>query len=266
MATFAHNDAVTRLSLSSSTLLTSSTGSDESRTTLLPTKETLDTDLLSPRLPSMIPDHGRSRVGLLKKWLRLTPWFFVACVLFWMSSAWYSRTGEFRTDISYLRPQGDETEVVNDNTLPSGPMPVIVKDMNGETRWTISMPLSLTFPLTPSAYADLCSRVNAVQQHISPSKGGHNMLPYYHVDDEFMDVDEAESLGLLPNNLLTGSWAPLSKDPQSLADENGYCRKTLTFVMEATDAGMGNTLMQLWLSYGLAQKEGRAFFIDDRYW
>ncbi|KAK5000794.1 hypothetical protein LTR66_000426 [Elasticomyces elasticus] len=36
--------------------------------------------------------------------------------------------------------------------------------------------------------------------------------------------------------------------------------------METSEAGFGNTLLMLWISYGLAKKEGRAFFIDDTRW
>jgi len=36
--------------------------------------------------------------------------------------------------------------------------------------------------------------------------------------------------------------------------------------METSDAGSENSLMGLWMSYGLAQKEDRAFFVDDTRW
>jgi hypothetical protein len=48
--------------------------------------------------------------------------------------------------------------------------------------------------------------------------------------------------------------------------ESDVCEKSLTFVMETHDAGLGKTLMMLWTAYGLAQKEGRAFFVDDSRW
>lgn len=44
------------------------------------------------------------------------------------------------------------------------------------------------------------------------------------------------------------------------------CERSLTYVLETTDAGIGKTLMGLWLAYGLAKREDRAFFIDDAYW
>ncbi|EGS19186.1 uncharacterized protein CTHT_0058110 [Thermochaetoides thermophila DSM 1495] len=44
------------------------------------------------------------------------------------------------------------------------------------------------------------------------------------------------------------------------------CKKSLTFVLESDDAGLGKTLLMLWIAYGLARKEDRAFFIDDTRW
>lgn len=44
------------------------------------------------------------------------------------------------------------------------------------------------------------------------------------------------------------------------------CERSLTYVLESPDAGLGLTLMGLWMSYGLAKKEGRGFFIDDSNW
>jgi hypothetical protein len=48
--------------------------------------------------------------------------------------------------------------------------------------------------------------------------------------------------------------------------EKPACKKSLTFVLESKDAGLGKTLMMLWIAYGLALKEGRSFFIDDTRW
>jgi hypothetical protein len=64
---------------------------------------------------------------------------------------------------------------------------------------------------------------------------------YYAVDHTFLDPGEAES----PTDI---------------------CERSLTFAMDTEDASFGKTLLMLWLSYGLAKKEGRAFFIDDTRW
>lgn len=81
---------------------------------------------------------------------------------------------------------------------------------------------------------------------------------YYYKDPYFVDVAEAQRKGLLP------------KDEQEWRD-TAYeglptCEKSLTYVMETADAGMGSTLLGMWLAYGLATKEGRPFFVDDLRW
>ncbi|KAL8713515.1 MAG: hypothetical protein Q9220_002377 [cf. Caloplaca sp. 1 TL-2023] len=59
-----------------------------------------------------------------------------------------------------------------------------------------------------------------------------------------------------------------SKHVQEHGNSRGSetCEKSMTFVMESVDAGLGKTLLGLWMAYGLAQEEGRAFFIDDSNW
>ncbi|OQO07399.1 hypothetical protein B0A48_07096 [Cryoendolithus antarcticus] len=46
----------------------------------------------------------------------------------------------------------------------------------------------------------------------------------------------------------------------------GTCERSMTFVMDEEDTSLGKTLLSLWLSYGLAKTEDRAFFIDDSRW
>lgn len=92
-------------------------------------------------------------------------------------------------------------------------------------------------------------------------------------DSNFIDVQEAQKAGYLP-----GLAAKSSKTANP--GERGYiaskasgelvrkpvCDKSLTFVLESADAGLGKALMMLWTAYGLAEEEGRAFFIDDTRW
>jgi hypothetical protein len=81
-----------------------------------------------------------------------------------------------------------------------------------------------------------------------------------------MPVDEAETLHLLP------AMPEEQKHISVVGHANGsnsdlpVCQSSLTFVMETSEAGFGNTLLALWLSYGVARKEGRTFFIDDSNW
>ena len=79
---------------------------------------------------------------------------------------------------------------------------------------------------------------------------------YYQRERSFLDVREAQRKGLLP------------RDEEGDDGEGSLpvCEKSLTYVMETGDAGMGNTLLGMWIAYGLALKEERAFFVDDTRW
>lgn len=52
----------------------------------------------------------------------------------------------------------------------------------------------------------------------------------------------------------------------SHSENNQTCESSMTFSMETDDVSFGKTLLLLWMSYGLAKQEGRAFFIDDAHW
>lgn len=91
----------------------------------------------------------------------------------------------------------------------------------------------------------------------------------------FIDVQGAHDQGLL-----SGPTTEEASSDQNTADVRGnseaqthsksrdraICEKSLTFLMESADAGMGKTLLGLWMAYGLAREQGRAFFIDDSTW
>jgi hypothetical protein len=79
-------------------------------------------------------------------------------------------------------------------------------------------------------------------------------------DHGFIDVQEAQTAGYLPSP--TARVGVVREE----GTEKPVCKKSLTFVLESNDAGLGKTLMMLWTAYGLAQEEGRAFFIDDTRW
>lgn len=167
----------------------------------------------------------------------------------------------------------DQYEMVGESELPDFPTPVVITDKRGRSKWTVSIPPDHEFPLEPKQYAEICMQNAEVSKHVqdlhSHMHQGHaGHYGYYHVDPHFMDVAEAEAHGLLP-----GPKAKTNMKQQSLVGENtdgliesDVCEKSLTFVMETHDAGLGKTLMMLWTAYGLAQKEGRAFFVDDSRW
>lgn len=148
--------------------------------------------------------------------------------------------------------------MIGDSALPEDPSVVVISDNRGKTRWTISIPPKQSFPLRPETYKELCTQADEITTHIAALEGSSNskrQSGYYGVDSNFLDVEDAEKQGLL--GYATGG---------SGEKEVGVCDKSLTYVMETGDAGMGPTLMGLWMAYGLARKEGRGFFVDDTRW
>ncbi|KAF2142057.1 uncharacterized protein K452DRAFT_326597 [Aplosporella prunicola CBS 121167] len=156
-----------------------------------------------------------------------------------------------------------EYEMVGDSLLPEEPSVVAVTDPRGKMLWTLSLPAHLEFPLRPIQYQELCRQVSEVS--LADQRG------YYYTDPNFVDVQEAMEQGLLPQSqehvkmVSAVGWDEHAMGVMG-SEEVKLCETSLTFVMETSEAGMGKTLMSLWMAYGLAQKEGRAFFVDDTRW
>ena len=268
-----------RLSSRSSISSVASGGSDRS---LIPsTKELLSDPLLSAELPSLLPHHGRQRKPLVRRCLQVAPWILVGGLILWGVSTILVRRKEskieFKTSIDYIQKAGEAQEMIHAEKLPDEPMPIMITDERGTTRWTVSIPSTESFPLKPNAYASLCAKADDLHRHLDVMKHGDKghagHFGYYHNDQQFMDVGEAEEKNLLPKSppAPRESLVPGEEDHANDGDDNrdevtGMCKRSLTFVMETTDAGFGGTMMGLWMAYGLAKKEGRAFFIDDRNW
>ncbi|KAL9062630.1 MAG: hypothetical protein Q9157_008755 [Trypethelium eluteriae] len=226
----------------------------------------------SPGLPALLPRHGKKTSS---KWvkigLRLTAGFVAATLIiilwsgFWIlypqAQSLYSSPSE--TDTSY--------ELVGDQQLPSDPSPVLVTDKANKDRWTVSIPQSHAFPLRPSQYQEICQLSTKITEYFVDMSRSNDPLrrlarrdqSYYAIDNNFLDVQEAEQQGLLAKPDGSGSDSHASFHDQ-VGDK--MCDRSLTFVMETSEAGFGNTLMRMWMAYGLAQEEGRAFFIDDSRW
>ncbi|KAF2098551.1 hypothetical protein NA57DRAFT_12216, partial [Rhizodiscina lignyota] len=151
-------------------------------------------------------------------------------------------------------------EMVGDSALPSDPSVVMLTDHSGKPRWTVSIPPKYAFPLIPAQYKEICSQADEMTLHIADSKKQRKSHRYYGADPDFMDVPEAERKGLL--GYAKGGSGAMDEVIGSLPQ----CKGTLTYVMETSDAGIGNSLLGLWMAYGLAQKEGRSFFVDDTRW
>jgi len=153
-------------------------------------------------------------------------------------------------------------EMVGEDSLPTEPSAVIVTDNRGKRRWTVSIPAHHDFPLRPAQYQEIYAQAIEISNHLAESaKALPRRRGYYQVDPYFMDVQEAEEQGLLPHSTPDN----LQEEPEP-AGKPKICDRSLTYVLETSEAGLGATLLSLWLSYGLAQKEGRAFFISSTRW
>jgi hypothetical protein len=232
----------------------------------------------SPSLPALIPRpkkspiHPRpSRVFRLIFWLSGTVLFFY----FAISAV---RRHASHDLMPWSHSSSSEFDMAGQGDLPSFPTPIIGTDKNGLPKWTVSIPPDYHFPLSIKEYSDMSSKCRIVAVRVRNLRNhGHSSQQHvvnYEMDDPyFVDVQEAETAGLLRGVASTwwhsrghdedGDLVGESKD--SLV-EKPVCESTMTFVLETADAGLGNTLMMLWSFYGLAKKQGRAFFIDDTRW
>jgi hypothetical protein len=172
----------------------------------------------------------------------------------------------------------EEYEMVWQNELPEFPTPIAVTDRHGRSRWTVSIPPTHEFPLSMKEYSDICAKCQEVAAHVrelhSQSQLSQpTLLDYYYEDRYFMDIRDAEKWGLLPG-MEGKAWTAIAQKQnghlvgqrKDVSTEMETCKMSLTFVLESPDAGLGPTLMMLWMAYGLAQNEKRAFFIEDSRW
>ncbi|EAQ93416.1 hypothetical protein CHGG_01651 [Chaetomium globosum CBS 148.51] len=160
-----------------------------------------------------------------------------------------------------------ETGMVSQKEAPDFPTPIVVTDNRGRAKWTVSIPPGSEFPLRMNQYVDMCLKcrqVAARTRHLrSHGHGLHQVSFGFGSDpaDDFIDVQEAEKAGYF-----AGAQKYAGEFARGGEAGKAACKKSLTFVLESSDAGLGKTLMMLWIAYGLAEKERRAFFIDDTRW
>jgi hypothetical protein len=246
----------------------------------------LDGRSSSKTLPDLLARQARrSRLPLKWRAIRLLSWITGVGVIFWFANAML-RSEKPPSAVNYLSTDGKAYEIVGVDQLPEFATPIVVTDKRGRSKWTVSIPPNLEFPLQPIDYANLCAQSQEIAQQVSDLK--HTNSKHHHmghrgydwVDPNFMDVADAEEHGMLPGLSATPKqdiWGKamgevgkdnMGEDVVTMQGEGKgqFCETSLTYVMETGDAGMGSTLIGLWMSYGLAQKEGRAFFIDDTHW
>jgi len=144
------------------------------------------------------------------------------------------------------------------DSLPEEPIALIVSNGLDRPRWTVAIPHNASFPLQRQDYQNICTQGEGLRNSLIQDsrlawiESRQYGLSHYSTDRTFLDVTDAEAVGVLP--VREGKMA------------SDVCERSLTFSMDTDDASFGKTLLLLWMSYGLAKKEGRAFFIDDTRW
>ncbi len=233
----------------------------------------------SPGLPQLVTRRRKpSTAPRPSRVFRLAMWAFGILVVVYVAAL--SLRAKAAPAPTWSRRTDDEYEMIGQDDLPDFPTPILVTDSRGKAKWTVSIPPNHDFPLSAREYSDICSKCREVADRVrfmnhehlgsqpdSPS-GGRNQL-----DRHFIDVREAENAGYLPGSVSIGALLSqqrhagdlIGEDKGSLVDKP-VCSSSMTFVLASADAGMGQTLMLLWMSYALAQTQRRAFFIDDTRW
>ncbi|EXJ76023.1 uncharacterized protein A1O5_00531 [Cladophialophora psammophila CBS 110553] len=213
------------------------------------------TPIPSPSLPSILPRHGKKPPKLnSRKIVRGLFWLSCIIAIYYLVS--FGRTKSHKlAELTFLTSLGKVYEIVEAAELPDHPTPLALTDAKGKHHWTISIPHELPFPLPYTDYADICSQVDEVARHVAGPRDKSHQSVYYHDDPNFIDVQEAQSQHFLPPE----PYSPSHEKEHNLP----VCEKSLTYVLDAADAGLGSTLLGLWLSYSLARREDRALFIDD---
>lgn len=151
---------------------------------------------------------------------------------------------------------GEDLYATEDSAFGDVPSILAFSDSHSNFRWTVRIPHNYSFPFQGSHAQEICERGDSLREDFARqsrlSKIRSRRPTYYTPDDTFIDVGEAEQQGLLPSSNHEGA--------------DLVCESSLTVVLDENDQSLGQSLLLLWLSYGLAGKEGRSFFIDDTRW
>lgn len=233
-------------------------------------RQFLDSPLPSPALPSIVPRHGKKPDPyrfrrILRVLLRVSIWCCGLLAVYWLGLRLIHHRGPSR---------GRSVLVANSEqeALLKEPTAVVVVDRKGKPKWTVAIPARLAFPLIPNQYTNICHQSDQLRKSQSPKGETPHDHHYYSKDPHFMDIAEAEKdLLLVTRNdeMEYGGNGLVGMDSgqhTSRQRDIKICEKSLTYVLESPDASLGLTLMGLWMSYGLAKKESRGFFVDDSNW
>ncbi|KAG0635758.1 hypothetical protein HOY80DRAFT_926728 [Tuber brumale] len=120
--------------------------------------------------------------------------------------------------------------------------PTLLDYGEGNQKWTWKLPANLGGLLRPQVYGEMC-RATRRASDAAAGHGRHAHHGYYWVDEHFLN--------------------PRVEDEAAL---RGVCERSLTYMLDSSDPGLGGILLGLWSAYGLAMSENRTFFVDDSNW
>ncbi|KAL9603365.1 MAG: hypothetical protein Q9219_001227 [cf. Caloplaca sp. 3 TL-2023] len=246
----------------------------------------LNSPLPSPALPSIVPRHGKKPTPrpfrkALRISTRLSTWLCIFALIYWLVRSTRHAT-DSPSSVTYLSFSTNEYNLALHDSPTHDAAPIVVADPHKKPKWTVSIPQDASFPLKPSQYAQICAQSDHIVKQLSTKHTHlHSGSRDLQAAMNFVDVQEAHDQGLLSGPARESTQLSEGTSTEESAEESqeiikpqandqtrdsGTCQKSLTFLMESTDAGMGKALLGLWMAYGLAQEEGRAFFIDDSNW
>lgn len=224
------------------------------------------TPIPSPSLPSILPRHGKKPPKLnSRRFVRALLWLSCVIGLYYLLTSVTGKTEKTLLNnlASFPSFQASKTyEVVGAVELPDHPAAIALTDSEGKQQWTIFIPQARAFPLPSTEYAEICSQAEEAARHVAgrrqKSRGNNDFDPLQY-DPKYIDVDEAQSRHFLPKD----RDAEIEHAAKNDASNLPVCNTSLTYVLDATDAGLGSALLAMWLSYSLAERQDRSFFIDD---
>lgn len=244
----------------------------------------VDSPLPSPGLPLIVPRQPKKfKPRWNRRLRRLFFYIIILIAVFVLVEKVLVFLWSQSTDVVDFVPlNGGSYEIVGTETLPEQPIAIAITGLEGKPKWTVSIPQNQAFPLAPSEYTTLCAQCEEISRSVAEMAGRSRLSDhrsYYEKDPGFVDVSDAVNQGLLPTLLEERQQNSNSRKKQETKNgETGadavtsshagskVCDRTLTYVLQSEEAGLGRILWGLWMSYSLAQKEGRSFFVDDTNW
>lgn len=224
----------------------------------------------SPGLPSLSPPPRKPPKGFTgfirpRRVVRVVLSILAILIIF-RGFSWLFENNPSPPPLQWAPEKRLSLELLENERKPRSPAAVTITDQSGRSKWTVSIPQTHEFPLAMGEYARLCAECRELSDKIREEHSRDHSLTSSYLefgfgspDSGFIEVRDAQKKGYIPRS---------EERAQATTKEASMpqCAKSLTVVLESADAGIGSTLMMLWTAYGLAQKEGRAFFVDDTRW